>query len=168
MRSQAPRCHCRRSSGRRPGFRQGVRDLDARVGTRVFGRVLEQVADGLVEVDGIDPHGREIGRDADLDAPADECRGQPRDDRFQQLVELEDLEVRAKRAALDPAQVEQVADEAVQPLGFGVDGARVFDRWSSGDQVIAGSSRLPAVASCRRFHKKRYFRPKSRRASQTT
>ena len=61
-----------------------------------------------------------------------------------QVLEVERLVGRAERPALDPAQVEQVADEPVQSFGLAVDRGRALARASPALTATSGSISVPA------------------------
>ena len=72
-------------------------------------------------MDGVRPDGRQARLELELDLVAIEDAGEPVNDRLDEVLDVEDLEARTERAGLDPAHVEQVADEAVEALGLEVD-----------------------------------------------
>ena len=89
-------------------------------GRRKLQRVVEQVHEDALDLHRIDPDGRRVGVDVGchalglwaelLDRPTDE------------LLRWPQLRMRRGDPAVETRQVEQVADDAVEPLRFAADG----------------------------------------------
>ena len=136
-----------------PGVR---RDIDGRSGRGKPDRVVEQVADDTVHLDIIGHEERQIGVQAELDAERGQGRSEPPHARADQLVHIAPIAFQAERARFDPGLVQQVAHQAVEPVGLLVDGReeigaggriqrgillqqngrRRFDRRQRGPQIV--------------------------------
>ena len=91
-------------------------------GGRIFRGIVEQVEQHLLEQHGVELDHRQVGGELDLDAvPRQDLAGalqRAADD----LAEVVQRGVRHDGAGLELGHVEQVGDEAVEPLGFVDDG----------------------------------------------
>jgi hypothetical protein len=83
--------------------------------------VLDQVRQQAVEEDRIGPDRRQFVRDRDRDGAIAEDRSQPVDDRPDGIGKHERLQLRLERSGLDPAEVEDLANEPIEPVCLGVD-----------------------------------------------
>ena len=106
-----------------PASRQRL-DADGRAGRRIFRGIVEQVEQHLLEQHGIERQHRQVGGELDLDLVLrEDLAGAPQraaDD----LAEVVQRGVGHDRAGFELGHVEQVGDEAVEPLGLVDDRAR--------------------------------------------
>ena len=97
-------------------------DLDPTTGRRVFGGVVENVDQHLLDENRVDVEDRHVLRDLHFDVQRGErprhLLERPADD----LAQIDPFAVRLQRAVAEPGHVEQVLDEAVQPLALLEDG----------------------------------------------
>ena len=107
-----------------PVRRERGRDPDRRVGAGVTHAVLEDVADRLVEEHCVDEHRRQARRDVDRYRVSGEQDLTALDRASDQVPELVHLQLRADRTAFDPAEVEDVPDDAGQAARLLVDRRR--------------------------------------------
>ena len=104
-------------------------DPDGRALGRVFGGIVEQVEQHLLEEHRVDVDHRQVVREVDGDVVAGEHPAGALQGAADDLGEIVRGPVRGDGAGLEPGHVEQIGDEAIQPLGFGEDG---------GEEVGAG------------------------------
>ena len=93
-------------------------------GRRVFRGIVEQIEQHLLEQHRIEPQHRQVGCEIDLDAVARRAPWPPAAARCRRR--RRDRPARAAAAigaGFEPRHVEQIGDEAVQPLGLVLDGA---------------------------------------------
>ena len=94
--------------------------LDADGGIRfgVLARIVEQVEQHLFEEHRVDPNHGQIRWQVHIDPMV--CQDLPRTGKrcANDVIELMHTEIRFDRAGFKPCHVEQVGDEAVEPLGF--------------------------------------------------
>src|SRR5437667_724364 len=102
--------------------RRGRDDSDRALGRGVLERVVEEVHENLLDEHVVDRHQRQIGRDADGDAPAPEALGESPERGADHLLERVPVTAELERAGLEPRHLEQVLDETVEALGFVTDG----------------------------------------------
>ncbi len=111
------------------------------------GRRCRGCCERRVEEDGVDEDERRFRRHVERDRPRLERRAAPRPTAAStRTAEVMDLEIGRQRAGADPAQVEDRADQPVQPLDLGVDRARRRRGPARAIHSDAGSARFPAVA----------------------
>jgi hypothetical protein len=102
---------------------QGARrDLDRGIRGGIFGRILQQVHEDLLDQDRVDRQERQVRRQRDVDRPRAEARLEPAQGRADHLLERHPLALDLQRARLQPGHVEQVPDQALQALGLLADG----------------------------------------------
>ena len=111
-------------------------DLDPTTGRRVFGGVVENVDQHLLDEDRVDVEDRHVGRDLHLDLQGGErprhLLERPADD----LAQIDPFAVRLQRAVAEPGHVEQVLDEAVQPLALLEDGLHELRAVGIGQRAV--------------------------------
>ena len=92
------------------------RDNDLSVRRRVAHGVLEHVGQHLIDLNRIDPDRRRIGPDHRSNGERREGRLHARQHRLHDVVERHELLRRDERAGANAGEVQQVADQAVQPV----------------------------------------------------
>ena len=85
---------------------------------RVAGGVLEQVDQHLLQQDEVRPQQRQIGREVGRDLMAGQQSAGATQGRAHDVGDVDRLPLRPQRTGLQPGHVEQVVDEAGQPLGL--------------------------------------------------
>ena len=96
-------------------------DDDAAVVRRVLRRVVEQVADDLLDVGRLAGDDRQVGLEIRLDRDRRQLASLLRDDPLEETARLDRLRLDLEPATLDATQDEQVLDEPVEALGLGSD-----------------------------------------------
>ena len=96
-------------------------DDDAAVVRRVLRRVVEQVADDLLDVGRLAGDDRQVGLEIGLDRDRRQLASLLRDDPLEETARLDRLGLDLEPAALDATQDEQVLDEPMEALGLGSD-----------------------------------------------
>ena len=97
---------------------------DPCVRTRVLGRVVERVGQDLAHQHLVGEDRWQVGRDVDLDPSIAECRSGTADSLVDGVPDGHRDHVRPELPRFDPAHVEQIRDQAIEPLGFMVDRRR--------------------------------------------
>src|SRR5437588_777553 len=92
--------------------------VDAAAGRRIFGGVVEQIEQHLLDEDRVEPQHRQIGGDGDFDAMPGENFASSPYGRADDVAQVEEIEAQLDRAGFEAGHVEQIADEAVEALGF--------------------------------------------------
>ncbi len=85
---------------------------------RIFRRVVEQVEEDLLEEHEIDLDHRKVGVEVDFDAVALQHLAGTLQRGADDLAEIDHRRFELERAGLEPGHVEQVGDEAIEPLGL--------------------------------------------------
>jgi hypothetical protein len=104
-----------------PALARARGDLDRRAGGRVLQRVVDQVDQHLLDRDVVDPHQRQVGGKARGDRPAGQPAVEVAQRRAHDVVQRLPFPPQHQPARLQPRHVQQVVDQAVHPLGLGVD-----------------------------------------------
>src|SRR5436190_5054542 len=92
--------------------------LDAAFSRRVFGGVVEQIEQHLLEQYGVEPEHRQIVGDVQLHVMAPEHAAGPPQRRAEDFADVEEVELEVDCAGFEAGHVEQIADEAVETLGL--------------------------------------------------
>ena len=85
---------------------------------RILGGVVEQVDQHLLQEHRVEGQHRQLGLDVELDAMLGQHPGAALQRRAGGLADIDHLTVQFDGAGLEPGHVEQVANEAVQPLAL--------------------------------------------------
>ena len=99
-----------------------------RAGRGVAERVLEQVGEHPLDLGGVDLHRRRLGPDVEPDATR--IGSEARERLADELVDVPQLAVRLGRACLEPREVEQLLDDAVEACRL------VADRLGESEPVL--------------------------------
>ena len=113
---------------------------------RILGRIVEKVEQHLLEQHGVELQHRQIGRELDLDPVLREDLAGALQGGADDLADVVERSVRRDRAGFEPGHVEQVGDEAVEPLRFVVDRREKVGLGSSS----SAASESPAASRRRR------------------
>ena len=97
-------------------------DADGRVRRRIFGGIVEEIEQHLLEQHGVEREHRQVGRELDLDAMLRQDLAGALQRAADDLAEVVQRGVGHDRAGFELGHVEQVGDEAVEPLGLVDDG----------------------------------------------
>ena len=92
--------------------------IDAGAGRRVFGGVVEEIEQHLLEQNWVEPYDRQIGRDFDLDVVSAQHVGGTPQRRADDVADVEQIEVELDRAGFQPGHIKQIADKTVEPFRF--------------------------------------------------
>src|SRR5439155_24839714 len=92
--------------------------VDRLAGRCVLGRILDQVDEHLLDEQAIDVHGRQVLGQPGRQLAVAQRRGEPRERHADQLLDGNPLAAQLQVAGLQARDVEQVVDEAVEPLGL--------------------------------------------------
>src|SRR5256714_344938 len=84
-------------------------------------RILDQVDEHLLDEQAIDVHGRQVLGQPGRQLAVAQRRGEPRERHADQLLDGNPLAAQLQVAGLQARDVEQVVDEAVEPLGLVAD-----------------------------------------------
>ena len=91
-------------------------------GGRIFGGVVQEIEQHLLEQDRIDVHHRQVGCKLQFDAMAGKDLARAAQRAADDLAEIVRSRIRHDGAGFELGHVEQVGDEAIEPLGFVDDG----------------------------------------------
>ncbi len=119
---------------------------------RIFRGIVEQIEQHLLEQHGIELEHRQIGGELQLDAGAGQDLAGPPQRAADDLAEIVQRRVRHDGAGLELGHVEQIGDEAVEPLGLVDDGGEQLGllgvgRASPTDRAACRRRRAPRPAA---------------------
>jgi hypothetical protein len=97
-------------------------DRDRRLGRGVFGSVLDQVGEHLIDHQVVDLDWRQLVGHLDLKRTTPQWRAQSGDHFPRELAKIVPVALGLERAAFDTRHIEQVADQAVEAIGLAGDG----------------------------------------------
>ena len=98
-------------------------DADRRFRRRIFRGIVEKIEQHLFEQHGVEFEHRQIRRQFQLDLMPGEDAAGPAQRAADDFAEIVQRHIRRNRAGFELGHVEQIGDEAVEPLGFVDDGA---------------------------------------------